>query len=1020
MNITKLAFDYRKSVLLIIALLIINGVYAYFTLPAQEDPSITVREVIVTTTFPGMSAQRVEQLITKKLEEELIKIPELKEINSSSANGLSTVHVIAQDRYFNLDEIWQDVRNKVSAAYAKMPEGTQTPYVNDEFGDVSVITLALTSDGFSQKQSFDIAQHIRDTLYGVNGTKKVEILGQQPERVFLEVSNAKLAQLGISPDAILQELQNQNIIRSGGNVDIGLTSFIVEPSGNFTSIADIADTFINLPNSDNFIALKDIVTIKHGYVDPPNKLAYFNGEPALFFAIAMLDEHNILEYAPRLMQQVAQISATLPIGYQLHVATYQAQQVEETIESVSVNVVQTLAIVLVVVILFLGVRMGLIVGAIVPAVMLVALTIMQLTEMKLERMSLATLIISLGLLVDNGIVIAEDFKRRLEEGVERYQAMIQGSTELAIPLLSSSATTILVFLPLMLAEHAAGEYTRSVSLVVLITLLVSWVLALCLTPMLCYFFVQLAPPAGTQQGTEKPNLLAKISGHYEHLLHWVLSHKALFLASMLALLLASGFSMQFVAKQFFPDSDRSQILINVDLPAGTSARETNRQMEAIFNWINHNGDLDYVDSYSGYVGFSGPRFVLSLSPEDPVENKGFIVVNVAEGQDLYAIAQQLDRDLESAFPNVAIRAKKMFLGPSDSSIITVQVKGPDADVIYRKAQQIMDVFHQVPNTVDIHNNWENLTIKVEVQIDQHRAKLAGITSNDIAKALQSYFVGVQVTEYRDGDEIIPLIMRANNAERHSLDRMRTINVYSAKTGNAVPLFQVANFVPVNQFSSIHHEQLFKTVSVEARNTEMAAEDLKLLVDEKIDQLRADLPPNHSIEYDGVITDSIDAQQAMNANMPMVLGIILILLVLQFNSYRKTAIVALTIPLSFIGAAIGLHVMSASFGFMVILGIYSLAGIIVNNAIVLLDRIKIERDNGSDHYQAVINSCITRLRPITMATITTIAGLLPLILTQDPLFYGMANVMAFGLGIGTILTLCVVPSLYCCFYKVQRS
>lgn len=1020
MNLTKIAFEYKKSVLLVIALLVINGVFAYFTLPAQEDPSITVREAIITTTFPGMSSERIEQLITKKLEEELVKVPELKDITSSSSSGLSTIHVSIQDRYFDLDAIWQDVRNKATAAHGKMPEGTNKPFVNDEFGDVSVITLSLTADGFSMANMFDTAQHIRDTLYGVKGTKKIEILGQQDEQIFLEVSNAKLSQLGISPDAIIKELQNQNIIRSGGQIDVGLSSYIIEPSGNFNSVKDIADTFINIPNSEDFIALKDIVTIKHGYIDPPNKLAYFNGEPALFFTVAMLDSYNILEYAPRVMAQVDKIVSTLPIGYQLDVATFQASQVKKTINSVSVNVLETLAIVLIVVIFFLGIRMGLIVGAIVPAVMLVTLTIMQFTGIKLERMSLATLIISLGLLVDNGIVIAEDFKRRLESGVQRYQAMIQGCSELAIPLLSSSATTILVFLPLMLAEHAAGEYTRSVSLVILITLLVSWVLALCITPILCYFFVNLSSKAESEK-TQKENrlsLMARITKQYERRLHWVLNHKKRFLVGMFGLFILSLLSMQYVAKQFFPDSVRNQVLVNVDLPAGTSTRETNRQMQEIFNWLDNNDNANIMTNYSGYVGFSGPRFVLSLDPEDPVENKGFIVINVAQGTDITELTKTLDKNLENAFPNISIRAKKMFLGPSDSSIITVQVKGPDANVIYAKAQEVMNVFHQVPNTIDIRNNWENLTIRVEVKIDQHRARLSGITSDEIARALETYFVGVQVSEYRDGDEIIPLVLRASDTERGSLDRLRTINIYSQKSGRAVPLLQVADFVPVNQFSTIHHENMYRTIDIEARNTEMAAEDLMLIVDDKLEQLKLDLPVNHTIEYDGVIVDSLEAQKALNANMPMVLGLILVLLVAQFNSYRKTVIIMLTIPLSFIGAAIGLHVMNASFGFMVVLGIYSLAGIIVNNAIVLIDRIKVELNNGHTEYEAVVRSCLTRLRPITMTTITTIAGLLPLILTKDPLFYGMANVLAFGLGIGTILTLSVVPTLYCLFYKVK--
>jgi multidrug efflux pump subunit AcrB len=351
----------------------------------------------------------------------------------------------------------------------------------------------------------------------------------------------------------------------------------------------------------------------------------------------------------------------------------------------------------------------------------------------------------------------------------------------------------------------------------------------------------------------------KFYTHYEKFLHWVLEHKVLFLSAMLGLLFTAIFSMKFVPQQFFPDSDRSQVLVNVDLPAGASARETNRQMKEIFSWLNNNDELDFINSYSGYVGFSGPRFVLSLSPEDPVENKGFIVLNVKDSVDISALTKKLDRELEHTFPNVSIRAKKMFLGPSDSSVIKVQVKGPDKNVIYKKAQEIMDVFHQVPNTINIRNNWENLTVKVEVQIDQHRAKRSGITSTEIAQSLESYFAGTQVTEYRDGDEIIPIVVRADDIERRSLDRMRTINIYSQKTGQAVPLFQVADFVPVNQFSTIHHENMFRTIDVEARNTEMAAEDLKILVDEKIELLKKDLPVNHSIEYDGVIIESLEAQ-----------------------------------------------------------------------------------------------------------------------------------------------------------------
>ena len=1012
MNITQLAFTYRKSVFLIIAVLLVNGLFSYFTLPAQEDPTITIREAIVSTSFPGMAPDRIEQLITKKLEEEIRKIPQVKEIKSSSATGISIIHVKIYDRYFNLDDIWQNLRNKVSAAHNKMPSGTHAPFVNDEFGDVSVVTLALTADGFDLGEMYDIAQHIRDNLYGVEGTKKIEILGRQEERIFLETSNAKLAQLGISPQSLINELQKQNIVRSGGQVNTGAISFIVEPSGNFNSLADIGDTYISIPNTEDFITLKDVVTLRRDFIDPPDKTAYLNGQSAIFFAISMLPEKNLLEYAPRVVNKINEIESSLPIGYNLEIATYQADQVAKTINGVSVNVLQTLAIVLVVVILFLGLRTGLIVGAIVPFVMLTTLSIMQFSDMKLERMSLATLIISLGLLVDNGIVIAEDFKRRLEDGVDRYNAMLQGSKELAIPLLSSSVTTILFFLPLMLAEHVAGEYTRSISLVILITLLTSWILALCVTPLLCYFFITL--PENKKPTTEESG---KFYGYYETFLHWLLKHKTLFMTVMLALFIGSIISMKYVAKQFFPDSDRTQILVNIDLPNGTSATETNRQMKDIFTWLEDDTRFNFIESYSAYVGFSGPRFVMSLNPEDPAQNKGFMVLNVKDDTDISATVLTLDEQIEHDFPNVSARVKKMFLGPSDSSTIKIQVKGPDKEVIYKKAQQIMTVLHDVPNTLDIRTDWENLITKIDVQIDQHRAKRSGLTSEEIAQALDAYFSGSIITEFREGDNIIPVVLRAEQAERQSLDRLRTLNIYSNKTGQTVPLFQVANLAPYNQFSIIHHEDLFRTISIQARNTDIAAEDLKLIIDEKIQALATDLPINHSIEYDGVIKESRAAQKALGASMPIVLGMILILLVAQFNSFRQAAVITLTIPLSFIGAVLGLFMMQAPFGFMVTLGLYSLAGIIINNAIVLIDRIKIEIASGKSDYQAVVDACLTRLRPIAMTTITTVMGLLPLIIGKDPLFYGMANVIAFGLGIGTILTLAVVPALYCAFYNI---
>ena len=1022
MNFTEIAFKYRKSVLMVLALLLINGAFAYFTLPAQEDPTITIRDAIVTTSFPGMAPERVEQLITRALEKEIRKIPEVEKIRSTSVTGRSVIHVEIYDRYFNLDNIWQDLRNKVKQAEVNLPSGTLTPHINDSFGDVSVVTLALTADGFSLGEMYDIAKHIRDNIYTVNGTKKVDIIGAQDERIFLEVANAKLSQLGISPATIINELRNQNIISSGGEIDTGLLSMVVEPTGNFTSIDEVANTQISIPGTDESFAVKDLVTIRKGYIDPPYQPAYYNGKQAIMFAVSMLPEYNLLEYAPRIQSLVTDITNTLPIGYNIDYATFQADQVQQSISGVSTSVLQTLAIVLVVVIVFLGMRTGLIVGSIVPFVMLTTLAIMQFSGMVLEKMSLATLIIALGLLVDNGIVIAEDFKRRIESGADRFQAMCQGGKELALPLLSSSITTILFFLPLMLAENIAGEFTRSVSLVILITLMTSWVLALTVTPTLCYFFIKTdekKPNEQTAATSKNASSANGFYGKYELFLHWIMAHKVLFLSAMVAILFVSLSGFKYVEQQFFPDSDRMQVMVYVDLPNGTSTRETNRQMQDIFTWLDKEETFPQVTSYAGYTGFNGPRFVLSLNPEDPADNKGFIILNIKSGTDLDTVVNEMHNALLDNFPNVSARVKRMFAGPSDSSSISIQVKGPDKGVIYDKAQEIMTVLQNVPYTKNVRTDWENRIVKVQVKVDQHRARRAGVTSEDIATALQSFFSGASVTEYRDGDDIIPIILRANEAERSNLDRLRTVSVMSSGSSTAIPLLQVADFMPVNQFAKIKREDMFTTITVEASNTEMTAQDLQLVIDEDIQKLAQDLPVNHHIEYDGVIVQSAEAQQALSANMPFVLGLVVILLVMQFNSFRRAWIIILTIPLTLIGTVSGLLIMSAPFGFMVTLGIYSLAGIIINNGIVLIDRIDIERAEGKDAYQAIINSCLTRLRPITMTTVTTIMGLLPLMMDSGSMFYGMATVLAFGLGIGTILTLGVVPVLYGLFFKVSR-
>ena len=1024
MNISELAFKYKKLFLFVVVSLMIYGGLSYFTLPSQEDPTIVNREAIVTTNFPGMSPERIELLITKKLEEQIRKIPEIKKLTSISQTGSSIIHVKIEDKYFNLADIWQNLRNKVKDVEKDLPKGASTPNINDEFGDVAVITMALTSDGFAMNEMHDMAKHIRDILYGIKGTKKIDLFGIQDERIYLKIESTKLAELGVNPSQIAAALSTQNIIMPGGQVDTGARSFVLEPTGDFKDLEELGDTLISVPRKgyktdvEDVISLRDIATIERGYIDPPNQTAYFNGKPAIVFGISMLEGYNLLEFSPRVLKVISDIQQTMPFGYHLDIATYQADVVQDTINGVSINVLQTLVIVLFSVIIFLGFRTGFIVGSIVPTVMLITLALMNFYDLQLERMSLATLIIALGLLVDNGIVVAEDFMKRLENGISRIDALKGVGKELTIPLLTSSLTTILFFMPLMLAESTAGEYTRSLSLVIAMALLTSWIAGLCLTPILCYFFLKIDKKKSKEKETS--GIFYRLSILYGGLLKGILKIRFIFLGAMFAAFVFSIMLSKEVPKRFFPDSDRPQILVYTQLPAGTSQREMTRQMKGVFEILNDKEIFPNIESHSGYVGFGGPRFVLSLAPEDAADNMGFIIVNIEDVKEQDSSMENLRTTLNNKFPGMFFRVNKMFLGSSDSSEIMLQVAGPDSNVIYSKAQELVDRLHQIPGAIDIRTDWQNRTLKILIKVDQVRARRAGVSSNDIAQSLSAYFEGTEVTQFREKDNIIPILFRAEDEERFNMDRMRTLNVYSSSRNTNVPLIQIADFEGQNQFSRIARQDLFRTVSVEVKNLNVTAEDFREVLDPIVEELSYDLPPNHVIRYDGVIRDSKEAKDSLSANVPLVIGLIIILLVAQFNSFRRPLIILITIPLSFIGAVLGLLLSGANFGFMGTLGLYSLAGIIINNAIILIDRIDFERDLGKKLSDAIVSACQQRLRPIIITTLTTTLGLLTLIIPHDPLFYGLANIIAYGLGVGTFLTLAVVPVLYSLFFNDKKS
>ncbi|MEM7689288.1 MAG: efflux RND transporter permease subunit [Pseudomonadota bacterium] len=1022
--IATLGLRFSSGIFLIVALLMVFGVMSYFSLPAREDPKLTIREAVVVVPYPGMSAERVDTLITQPMAEAIQSIPEMKEIRATSMEGQSIIHAEVEFGYPDLEQIWDELRSKVEETRDQLPPGALTPIINDEFGDVSVITLALQSDEFDMFELGDLSDHIREQIYTIDGTNKVEILGRPEERVYIEMPNAMLAQLGVSLDAIAGQLQAQNIVIPGGSVETESRSLSIEPSGNFQTLDEIENALIRLPGGST-VRLGDYAQVKRTLDDPPGRRAYFNSDPAIIFAVSMNPDVSVLNYSERAVKRIDEIRQSLPAGVELNRVTYQAEPVETAVYGVSINVLQTLVIVLAVVILFLGLRTGLIVGSIVPAVVLTTLAMMGFFEIRIQRMSLATIVIALGLLVDNGIVIAEDYKNRIGEGVERKDAVGQTVRELALPLLSSTITTILVFLPLMLAQDGSGEYTRSIAQVILISLTSSWFIAMLVTPVLCYWFAK--PESEEKENWRKRNV-DKAFGYtrdrYEGLLKWLLTHKALFLGGIVAAFLLAGFGMSTVKQEFFPQSDRPEVLIYADLPVGTSSVKTDDTMSGLSRFLNDKERYPDVDTVAAYSGFGGPRFVLSLAPVDPAPNRGFMVVRTKDAATRDAYVKQFRADLASEFPGVRLRISSMFLGPSDTAILQAQVRGPDSDTLIEAGDRLAGIFKSVPGTIDVFSDWKNPTTQLDVTVDQGAARQAGVTSTDVATALSTYFSGRPINVFREGDDNVPIVVRGADRERTDPARVQSLVVYPMNGGPAVTLGEVARISYVPQPGRIQSEDLIKTLTIEGRPLATTPEDMIAQIQPQIDELEASLPPGHFIEYDGIIEQQQEGNAELFSTFPAVLAVIVILMVFQFNGFKRTGIVMLILPLSIIGAALGLILLGASFGFMVILGLFALIGILINNAIVLIDRIDIERseiaeDDDVDFDKAardaVISACLRRFRPIMMTMITTIVGLLPLIIAQDVLFYGMSAAIAGGLIVGTILTLGVVPVLYTLFF-----
>ncbi len=1019
MSLTRLAIEKNRITFVALAVILIAGVQAFFQLPRAEDPGFIIRAAQVMTHFPGASPERIEQLITEKLEKAIMEMPELDFVSSESKTGTSIIIVNILESYREMRPIWDKLRRKIDDVRPELPDGVIGPFVNDEFGDVFGTIVTVTGEGYSYAELKDVADDVRDELLLIDEVAKVEIYGAQEERIFVDYSNSRLAELGLSAVQLQQILESQNIILPGGDVSTGYERIVLEPTGSFESVEDLNGMVIRLPGLNDLLYLGDIARVYRGYIDPPQSKMTSSGVPGLGLAISLREGGNITVLGDKVQALVGDLQEQYPYGVNFDFVALQSYHVDRKVREFTSNLLQAVVLVLAVMLVTLGLRTGLVVATLVPMAMIMSLLVMSFLGIGLDQMSLASLIIALGMLVDNAIVMSESIMVQMRGGKPAMDAAVDSARELQAPLLTSSLTTAAAFLPIYLAESSTGEYTAPLFKVVTIALLSSWILALTMTPLFCVYFLKV-------ERQDKVSYDTPFYRRYRGVLLMCLRHPVLALGGVALAFALAMYGMGFVPNIFFPQNDKAILTAELKLPVGSPLERTEavvREIEAFMK-----GELvvgpereEGIVNWASIIGEGGPRYALSYNPEPPKPEFAYMLIN-ATSRDV--ITGELTPKLESfcleRFPDLSPTISLMPLGPPAKAPVEIRLLGREEDVVFGLMDRVKERLDQIPGVKNVRDNWGLRTKKLIVQVNQPRAQRAGLSNLDVALSLQTVLDGFETTQYREDDKVIPITMRSVAAERDDLGKLESHNIFSQSTGQSVPLKQVADLEVVWQPAVIFRRDRLKTVTVSADvDPGVSPVEASMTMDGWLQGEERNWPLGYRYELGGDIENSQKANESIAAKLPIAGFIIMMLLVGQFNSIRRPLIIMAAIPLALIGVTVGLLALDSYFGFMTLLGIISLAGIVINNAIVLIDRIKIEiQEKGREPARAVIEAAQRRLRPILLTTATTVGGLIPLYLGGGPMYEPMAIAIMFGLMFSTALTLGIVPILYSLLFGVR--
>ncbi|MCG5529784.1 efflux RND transporter permease subunit [Halorhodospira halochloris] len=1013
MSIGAWAIGRARLILFSVVLLALSGVWAYGELGKLEDPDFTIHTALVHVEYPGARAERVEAEVTEVLERHIQQLGELEEIESVSRDGNAIIYVHVQERYTGqrLRQIWDELNKKVQRAAAELPDSTRGPFVDDDYGDVFGLLYAVTGDGFTQREIDDYADELRRELLRVPGVARSELFGRQGERIFVEISRERIAALGLHPGQIVQALQRQNVVAPGGAIDLDDNRVGLFVSGVFDTVEDVQSVSVRNPETDERIYLRDIANVHRGYADPPERILRHDGEPGIALGIVPDPGTNVAELGKRIEERLEQLTAERPVGMEIHTVNDQPRDVEAAVNEFSTNLATAVAIVVAVLLVALGWRTGVIVGSGVPLTIISTFLVMYFIGIDLHRVSLGALIIVLGMLVDNAIVVAELMMTRIQRGVDRARAAREAVSETAGPLLIGTLIAALAFSPISMTPTAVGEFTRSLFWVVAIALAFSWLLAITLTTVLAYRY--LPEPRGGQGEDPHATIYHRI---YRRVLETMLRHRWKTVVATLLVLVCSAAAFTLVPRIFFPPADRDQLLIDHWRSEGTrieSVADDTRRIEQFL------AQHPKVVSATSFIGEGTPRFYLPMIPELPNPAYAQILVQTKPDSDLEAIIADIDNWLSGRFPDAQPRVRPMQLGDPVRYPLELRVSGlGDHQQLRNVADELRDWIDADTDTVRARHNWRQKAISLDVEVDQERARAAGLSTAEIAETLEMAYADGPIGVLIDGDRRLPIHWRLPETERGDISRLETLNIWPQNGEGSVPLRQVAELQASWEERSIWRQDRVPTITIQADLRPGAtSEGVVARLDSELGE--HDLPPGIELEWGGEHEASWEARTSVLAQVPLVLAAIALLLVAQFNSLRDASIVALTVPLALVGVVVGLLAFQQPFGFIALLGAMSLAGMLIRNAVVLIDQIRLLRSEQYTAWQAVVEACVSRLRPVLLTAATTILGMLPLALS-GPFWAPMAIAVMTGLAFGTVLILGVAPALYVLFHGIYED